>query len=383
MPSALLPPGFYDLLPPDAARQARLAESLMRCFGDAGYARVDAPLMEYEDTLLSGPGAALNAATFRVMDSTGPRMLGIRTDHTLQIGRIAAARLGGAPRPLRLSYAGPAITAAPGGASPARQKLQVGVELIGGRDAKADAEVIALAAAALAALGVTGVCVDLLLPTLVASLAEAVGIGAEEADRLHPALDRKDEGAVRALAASGGSFGKLCETCLELLAAGGEAGKALEALERLDLPEKARTDRARLKEVLALLPREGIARLSVDLCERRCFEYQTGLSFSLFSPAASGVLGRGGRYRTQGGEPATGFTFYAENLVSLCPDEKERPRVLAPFDLPAAEASRLKQEGHVVLRAHTDDLLKEAKEQGCGFVWDGELKPAVPRGHSD
>src|SRR4029434_9388002 len=71
-----------------------------------GYARAEPPLVEFEETLFSGAGAAMATATFRMMDPISHRMIGVRADMTPQIARIAATRLGNAPRPLRLSYAG-------------------------------------------------------------------------------------------------------------------------------------------------------------------------------------------------------------------------------------------------------------------------------------
>jgi ATP phosphoribosyltransferase regulatory subunit len=367
MNSALLPPGFYDVLPPASNRQAEAVAALMAHFQNHGYARVDTPLMEFEESLLSGPGAALTSSTFRAMDPASHRMLGFLTDHTLQIGRIAESRMGDLPRPLRLSYSGRVVSASSGGTHAARQKTQVGVELIGSMEAQADAEAILLGASALAALGITEVSVDLLLPTLVPALAEEAGLNAEQKRKLHDALDRKDEAAVQAAGS-----GKIYETALALLRAGGAADKALKVLESLPLPEKAKADRDRLKKVLALLGNIP-AKLSIDLVETRCFEYQTGLSFSFFSGKSDGVLGRGGRYRTQANEPSTGFTFYAETLVLLLPESKERPRILVPFDCAATELNKLHGEGYITLRAlNASDLRSQAKTQGCDFIWENE-----------
>jgi ATP phosphoribosyltransferase regulatory subunit len=299
------------------------------------------------------------------MDPASHRMLGFRTDHTLQIGRIAESRMGDLPRPLRLSYAGRVVSATSGGTHAARQKTQVGVELIGSMEAEADAEALLLGASALAALGIPDVSVDLLLPTLVPALAEEAGLNADQKRKLHDALDRKDEAAVQAAGS-----GKIYETALALLRAGGAAEKALKALDSLPLPlpEKAKADCGRLKKTLSLL-KNIPAKLSVDLVETRCFEYQTGLSFSFFSGKSDSVLGRGGRYRTQANEPSTGFTFYAETLAALLPEDKERPHLLVPFDCGMDNLNRLHAEGYITLRALTaDDLRSQAKAQGCGFI---------------
>ena len=93
---------------------------------------------------------------FRVMDPVSQRMMGIRPDITPQIARIAGARLRHAPRPLRLGYAGDVLRVRGTQLRPERQFTQAGVELIGVDAPAADAEVIVMAAGALADLGVGG-----------------------------------------------------------------------------------------------------------------------------------------------------------------------------------------------------------------------------------
>src|ERR671915_2528916 len=89
----LLPAGLADLLPPDAAREARAIDVAIERFAAFGYERVKPPLVEFEDSLLGGAGAALAPQTFRLMDPVSQRMLGVRADMTLQIARIATSRL--------------------------------------------------------------------------------------------------------------------------------------------------------------------------------------------------------------------------------------------------------------------------------------------------
>ena len=53
---ALLPTGMYDLLPPEAEIEARIMARLMATLTAHGYELVKPPLVEFEDTLLSGVG---------------------------------------------------------------------------------------------------------------------------------------------------------------------------------------------------------------------------------------------------------------------------------------------------------------------------------------
>lgn len=378
----LLPAGFYDILSPDAESEANAAQSLLACFAEAGYGRVAPPMMEFEETLLSGPGAALNRTTFRVMDPGSQRMLACRPDHTLQIGRIAATRLSQAPRPLRLSYAGPILRLSGHEQNHARQLTQVGVELIGSLDAEADAEVMLLAMQSLTRLGVHDISLDITLPTLVPSLCHAFHVEGDARRKLHHALDRKDEALVQNVAnAFSGEAGdkanleKVCAMALVLLRASGEIKRAVELLNEMDLPERAALDRTRLSRVMELLPADMHSMMTVDLVESRGFEYQTGLSFALFSKTIRSELGRGGRYRTATQEPATGFTFYAESLMPVLPRSKTRPRILVPFDVSQTIAVSLASEGYVVVRhlsrgkdSSGADVMAEAKRQHCHAV---------------
>lgn len=103
---ALLPAGLRDILPPEAGFEAEICETLAADFGSHGYDRVKPPLVEFEDSLTSGAGAAVSADTFRLMDPVSQRMMGVRADMTTQVARIALTRLTDTPRPLRLSYTG-------------------------------------------------------------------------------------------------------------------------------------------------------------------------------------------------------------------------------------------------------------------------------------
>src|ERR1700759_963970 len=103
---ALLPTGMHDLLPPEAEIEARVVAQLMTTLAAHGYERVKPPLVEFEDTLFSGAGAAMATATFCIMGPASHRMMGVRADMTPEIARIAATRLGPARGPLRLSYEG-------------------------------------------------------------------------------------------------------------------------------------------------------------------------------------------------------------------------------------------------------------------------------------
>src|SRR5690625_3778107 len=90
---ALLPAGLRDSLPPEAAHEAAIKEQLIAILAAKGYERVKPPLLEFEDSLLTGPGEQVAQQTFRLMDPVSQRMMGLRADMTPQVARIATTRL--------------------------------------------------------------------------------------------------------------------------------------------------------------------------------------------------------------------------------------------------------------------------------------------------
>jgi ATP phosphoribosyltransferase regulatory subunit len=328
---ALLPSGLRDLLPPDAETEAAAVEALLEAFSAHGYQRVKPPLLEFEDGLLAGTGAATSDQTFRLMDPDTHRMMGVRADMTPQVARIATTRLAGAPRPLRLSYAGQCLRVRCTQLAPERQVAQAGIELIGPDSPAADAEMILVGAEAFAALGLTRLSFDLTMPPLVDKLVEEAGIAAPERAALARALDRKDAAAV------GQRGGPIAKTLIDLLLAAGAADQALAALGAATLTPGARLLADRLAAaVAAIRARAPALKLTIDPVEFRGFRYHTGVCVTVYAPGRHEELGRGGRYLCGAVEPATGLTLFPEAILRAAPPRVPRPRAFVPAGLDGA-----------------------------------------------
>jgi ATP phosphoribosyltransferase regulatory subunit len=379
---SLLPAGLADALPPTAERDRDVVARLLAAFAARGYRLVKPPLVEFEETLLSGTGAAMSQHCFRLMDPVSQHMMAVRPDLTPQVARIAATRLKREPRPLRLCYAGEVLRVRGTQLRPERQFEQVGAELIGARSALADAEVIVMAAAALEAVGVKHLSVDLTIPTLVSAVAAGLKLDPGRAGRLRAALDRKD--AAAADAALGGPKARGAATMRALLAASGAADRALAALAKIGLPKAAAAERVRLSEV-ARLVREAMPglTLTVDAAEARGFEYETGVSFTMFARGVRGEIGRGGRYAASGGEPATGFTLFMDTIGRAVPEAAAKRRVFLPAGTDARTGQRLRAQGWVTVAAldKDGDARGEAGRLGCTHVFSaGKPVPLAKRG---
>ncbi|OYX77002.1 MAG: ATP phosphoribosyltransferase regulatory subunit [Sphingomonadales bacterium 32-65-25] len=360
----LLPEGLRDRLPPQAQALASLVRTLTDVCAAHGYERVAPPLIEYEASLASGS----SRERLRFTDPVSQMTLALRSDITGQVGRIAVTRLAGQARPLRLMYAGQVARVRGDQLSPERERTQAGAELIGSDSPAAAAEVLAVAVEALTATGLTGLSVDLTMPTLVADLAAAGwSLGRASLSDVQAWLDGKDVGALRAASA---------DQFVPLIAAAGPVNAALAALKQLDLPNAVL---ARLDAIAALADGMNGVSVTLDPTERHGFEYQTWLGFSLFGAGLMAEVGRGGAYTVAHAdgrqEAAIGFSLYVDGLVDLGLGQEARTRVLLPVGTSADIGAELRQQGWITVAAL--EAGAEAKALNCSHIFaDGAVRPA-------
>ncbi len=340
-PSAdLLPQGLEDRLPAAARALTGARRAALDAMNGHGYERVIPPLIEFEKSIAARMSGFATRRMFRFVDPASLRTLALRSDITVQVGRIAATALAGAPRPLRLCYAGEVAVIAADQLDPARQRLQLGAELIGSDTVAAAAEVVGLAIAALSAAGATGISVDFTLPDLVDTLAaEAFPLAPDRIGDVRRELDAKDAGALHE--AGGAAY-------LPLLYAAGPFDQAIERLAAIDAGGALASRIAGLRAIAGQV--RGPARLTLDPTERHGFEYQSWFGFTLYAEGVRGTLGRGGTYRI-GEEPATGFTLYIDPLVDALPAPPPSDLLYLPLGHDPEAAARLRAIGWRTLAA--------------------------------
>lgn len=373
---ALLPGGLVDLLPPEAEVEAEAVSAVMNVFSSHGYQRVKPPLLEFEEGLLAGSGAAMADQTFRLLDPESRRMMGLRADMTPQIARIASTRLAGHPRPLRLSYAGQCLRVHASQLAPDRQLAQAGIELIGPDNPAADAEIVLLAAEALEAIGLHRISFDITLPPLAPALLDEAGISGPARVRLTRALDRKDAAAV---AQEGGPLAGLLA---ELLLAAGPVGPALKVLAGASLGPASRALYQRLAATIEAIEAQSTGlRLTLDPLEFRGFRYHTGICVTVFAPGHHEELGRGGRYVSGDNEPATGLTLYPDTMLRARNTPDTRKRAYLPWGTPRAAGAALRAGGFATVSAlePATDGAAEARRLGCTHIWSGGETLALSR----
>jgi ATP phosphoribosyltransferase regulatory subunit len=324
---ALLPNGFVDLLPPVAEREYAAAGKMMMIFASFGYNRVKPPMLEFEESLFApGPGESMIDDTFRVMDPVSRRMMGVRSDITPQIARIACSRLGNEPRPLRLCYANDVLRTKAGQQRTERQFCQVGCEIVGEDDIETDIESCVVALIALKEIGVADITIDLSFPRIVAQILDKHKVAEETREKIKAALDRRSADGLK-------NYGKkLSDVLSQLMKTAGPGEKALKALAALG---DFKADVQKLKTIHTGIARAvkelgfGDIKITIDAAEMRGFKYHSGMGFTIFAAGVSGELGRGGRYNIHFGkqkpvESATGFTLYMDTVRKAMPPAREK-----------------------------------------------------------
>jgi ATP phosphoribosyltransferase regulatory subunit len=346
----LLPEGLQDRLPASAAAATRVTRAILDVMDSHGYDRVQPPGIEFEKSMASRMAGVQPRRMFRFVDPSSLRTLALRSDITVQVGRIAATGLAENARPLRLCYSGQVLTIKGDGLDPTRERLQLGAELIGSDSVAAAGEIVAMAIEALAAAGAKGISVDFTLPDLVDTLAEkALPLAADKIEAVRRELDAKDAGG---LVAAGG------EAYLPLLYATGPFDTAIERLSAIDAGGALASRIAALREIAARV--SGTARLTLDPSERHGFEYQSWFGFTIYAEGLRGALGRGGSYRILGKagaaqETATGFSLYPDPLIDAqAPAETARNTLFLPLDHDGEAAARLRAIGWRTVAALSD-----------------------------
>lgn len=334
-----VPEGVRDLPPGEAADRAAAVAAVREVFRRWGYREVATPTLEYLETILQGAGPGVADRLVKIVDRGG-ELLALRPEMTVPIARLAATRLlRQAAPPLRLAYVAPVFRGQEGSGLRLREFTQAGVELLGDAGVDADAEVVALAAAALGRAGVRDAVMHLGDLGFLADALSALPEGEQEEIRLR-LYRREFAGAGEEISDAG--------TRAFLRALPDLQGPG--ALDRAGRFVRSSQGEASLGRLQAILDRLGAygAAAAVDLSIIRDFSYYTGTVFEAFGAGTGYPLLGGGRYDTLlarfGADcPATGFALGIERVIEAgeAGEAEVLDAVILTEDTARAEAVRL------------------------------------------
>lgn len=313
------PRGVKDILPKEASIKSALERRAADLLERWGYARVITPTFEFEDALKAGDGPILSDQLYRFVDREGAT-LALRSEMTIPIARLVATRYRSQEMPLRLYYVGNVFRYDEPQAGRHREFTQIGVELLGTRSVRADAEVVVLAAALFQDWGLRSFRLDLghvaYFQGLVAGVDDAALI-----KNLRQALLQRDYVRYEGLVAES----RLAPKRKRALQALPTLRGSLDCIEEArglaaDVPG-ARVALDELFELFRLAQAYGLEHaIGIDLGMIKDFDYYSGLLIEGYVPELGFTLCTGGRYDELVGRfgwdcPARGFAFGVERAM--------------------------------------------------------------------
>lgn len=323
------PTGVKDYVPEAVERLRSIEFRVLDCMKRWGYRQIITPTLEFYDTV-GVASATTDKKLFKLLDQNG-RTLVLRSDMTAPIARVVSSLLKDEPLPLRLCYHSNVFRAFAEEAGKESEFFQTGVELVGDASAEADAEMMALAVAALQAAGIRDFKLAFgHLGFLNGLFEELLPDRPEEQEVLKECLMNRDYvGYRRSLAEIGLpelSSGKL----VSILQIQGGAS-ALDVARKLTRSAEAQAAVDHLRLMLEVLAAYGMKDYAIiDLTMVGNFSYYTGMIFEGYASGLGFPVVSGGRYDNLLGQfgrpaPATGFALKTNRMLELTADSMGEP----------------------------------------------------------
>ncbi|MFN8471298.1 MAG: ATP phosphoribosyltransferase regulatory subunit [Anaerolineae bacterium] len=391
-----LPRGVQDWFLADAAQRADIEARIAQVFRTWGYSQLIPPTFEYYENLALGLSANVQEATYRFLDHRG-HTLALRPDLTIQTARIVGTKLYDQPMPQRYFYVEPVFRYIEVQAGRQREFTQAGIELLGASTPAADAEVVAVAIAALRAAGLSDFRVSIGHLDFFRALLTEAGLSRDAMESVQEAIDRKSRTSVRA--ALNGNHARAAYALEQLPSLVG-GPEVLDRAGELAPWPAAQAALDNLAAIYDWLARAGLAEpIIIDLGEVRGMNYYTGLTFEAFAAGMGFALLNGGRYDHLVGQfgpdcPSVGFALGVDRLMMALGEAETAahlPDALVAYsDDPAclAAIAQLREAGRRiemdVLGRAPSALREYARARGIPavLVWNGE-RLAAPSQESE
>lgn len=368
--SNLTPEGTRDILFEQCLAQRKVQSRLSQVFSLRGYQEVMTPGLEYYDVFRL-PGAAIpQQEMYKTTDNHG-RLLVFRPDSTLPIARMAASRLQGRPKPLRLYYHQNVYRNRPDFSGRNDEAVQMGIELLGAGGLRADLEAITLAVSAMASC-TQEFRLELGHARFSSALLNRLPLSSQQKEEIRATIEAKNYAALSELLDPLGDSPEVEAVKRLPRLFGGE--EALEEAEAFCTDEETSQVLQYLKRLYGALRQLGLGeKLMVDLGLVQRNDYYTGIVFSAYVHNRGDAVLLGGRYDSLYGlfqcpMPAVGFGADLEALAALLPEEVKKQQVSLtvvhgePGFEPEAQrlVSHLTDEGQMC-EASLFDTLEEVK----------------------
>ncbi|MBR7123445.1 MAG: histidine--tRNA ligase, partial [Candidatus Methanomethylophilaceae archaeon] len=335
------PRGTRDFLPDDMERR-RHYEGLLRGTAKTfGFREVATPIFEEAELFIarSGPNVLKELYAFK---DKGDRDIALRPEMTAAVIRMFVNEMSNDPKPLKLFYFGQCFRYERPQSGRYREFFQFGAELIGNPNASSDAEVIAMAAAMIKALGLKEYRIRIGHIGVLRQMIADAGVPKERAAEVLQKLDKKLYDEARPLMKEMGVADDVMEEIFELTETVGDSSVLTK------VPGEAGDY---LRQLVELLDVMGVRDIEIDLGVVRGLDYYTGMVFEIEAPslgAEKQICGGGSNTLSQiyGGSEvfSTGFAIGFDRVLLAIEKEGQtfECKGVDAYVLPVTEDMRTK-----------------------------------------
>ena len=334
-----LPEGIDELTGEQAVTFESIRRRLLDLYQSWGYELVVPPMVEYIESLILTSNS-VDQKTFKFLDSSSGRMLGVHSDITPQIARIDSKR-SKPDKTDRYCYINAILKTKADDFYTSRSPIQAGAELYGYKGIEADIEVIELMLASLSILNIQGLTLSLGNTAIFNALCEAAELDKQDIETLRDIFKRKSLPDLDVFLKD--NTIKEADKFSALISLDGDdqvLDRALKVFADFPSVVEAINDLIKLNKVFN---GNGI-NLMFDLGEVKAYEYHNGIVFAAYHPNYSKALAQGGRYNGLSqsfgvSRDATGFSF---DLKFLIQNQKSNPIKSKILNVPTSDDPELK-----------------------------------------
>ena len=368
MKSQLLPEGFRDGLPDLAELEFQINSFFINLMISNGFMMVKPPLVEFEDSLFFLTKYSENIDSFRVMDPLTQKIMGIRSDITMQVARIACGSLVENKRPLRLCYTGDVLKVKNNNINLSRQFTQIGAEIIGVDKTFCLSEIINLIIEFLNNLKIKKFVINFSMPNLINLISKDFNLKKSDFEILMNCYKNKNLYALKNIS------NDLFEMSEYLLQCIGNIDEKINLLKKYKFPKNIKLEIDNFISQIKKIKDEFFEyEIIIDPLEIDESSYHRGFCFKIYSENSKELVSGGG-YGVDN-DVCAGFSGFLENLILESQIKRiTKSRILVQHNLEFEAIKLLQKKRKMIVvksikKLNKLQLAKEAKNQQCQYYF--------------
>ena len=367
MKNQLLPEGFRDSLPELATKENRVNSTFIKLMEINGFLLVKPPLLEFESSLFFLLDDNEDANSFRVLDPISQKMMGIRSDITVQIARISCGSLIELPRPLKLCYSGEVLRVNNNSLNLSRQSTQIGSEIIGIEQNDCENEIISLMIESLNNLKIKNFFINFTMPTLISAINKDFKLSKPDLEFVRERFNNKNSDGLEKVS-------KRLKTISDaLIESVGDAKINLKKLKKINFTKNIKLEiQSFIKIIGRIIEDFPDLKILIDPLEIDESNYHTGIAFKVFSENLKELFS-GGNYKVLN-ENCIGFSGFTESLLlETVMKKKLIKKILIPKYSDPELKKNLQKKGFLTFQSikklNKQQTKTEANKQECNYYF--------------